>query len=507
VPGAGRRDPALSASAAAAHATALVLALVLTLAADAAVVTIVNRDRPGEGLNDRTAVTPVGGNPGITRGAQRLLALEHAARLWGAQLGSAVDIRISASFAALPCDGARAVLGRAAPTTLHRDFPGAPRLATWYPPALANRIAGRDLNPGADDVEAEFNSAIGTTCLFPRRWYFGLDGQASADHTDFVTVALHELAHGLGMLWVGDLDGGGRLLDLEDVYATGLEDHRTGRLFPAMSDAERALAVTAGTSLHWVGTGTAGASGVLAAGRDPAGHVEMHAPAVVEFGSSVSHFSRTLSPDQLMEPVYTGPTHDLGLARALLADLGWDCGDGVLDAGEQCDDGNTVNGDCCGAACQWEAPGAGCDDGDGCSAGESCDGAGTCFGGGPVFCDDGNRCTADACRRGFCEFDHGPGYAGVFCELDALASEPCAPRRLQTIISRRVTRARLKVERSLQSLTTQEQARLLRSAERTVTHLRRSVRRAAQLGHVNRTCRTQLRTRIALARQTLRAKR
>jgi cysteine-rich repeat protein len=31
------------------------------------------------------------------------------------------------------------------------------------------------------------------------------------------------------------------------------------------------------------------------------------------------------------------------------------CGNGVLDAGEQCDDGNTVSGDCCSAACQIES--------------------------------------------------------------------------------------------------------------------------------------------------------
>jgi cysteine-rich repeat protein len=37
------------------------------------------------------------------------------------------------------------------------------------------------------------------------------------------------------------------------------------------------------------------------------------------------------------------------------------CGNGVLDAGEQCDDGNTVAGDCCSATCQFESNGATCD--------------------------------------------------------------------------------------------------------------------------------------------------
>src|SRR5438046_8668963 len=56
-----------------------------------------------------------------------------------------------------------------------------------------------------------------------------------------------------------------------------------------------------------------------------------------------------------------------------------DCGNGVLEAGEQCDDGNTVAGDGCSPSCQREVcgnhildPGEQCDDGntvsgDGCS--------------------------------------------------------------------------------------------------------------------------------------------
>ena len=36
------------------------------------------------------------------------------------------------------------------------------------------------------------------------------------------------------------------------------------------------------------------------------------------------------------------------------------CGDGVLDAGEQCDDGNTTNGDGCSALCAVETGGEGC---------------------------------------------------------------------------------------------------------------------------------------------------
>jgi cysteine-rich repeat protein len=55
------------------------------------------------------------------------------------------------------------------------------------------------------------------------------------------------------------------------------------------------------------------------------------------------------------------------------------CGDGILDLpDEQCDDGNTVDGDCCSATCQFENPGSPCaDDGNPCTV-DACDGAGTC---------------------------------------------------------------------------------------------------------------------------------
>jgi uncharacterized delta-60 repeat protein len=54
------------------------------------------------------------------------------------------------------------------------------------------------------------------------------------------------------------------------------------------------------------------------------------------------------------------------------------CGDGTVEPGEACDDGNTVGGDCCSATCTYEAAGSGCaDDGDACTE-DVCDGAGAC---------------------------------------------------------------------------------------------------------------------------------
>ncbi len=55
------------------------------------------------------------------------------------------------------------------------------------------------------------------------------------------------------------------------------------------------------------------------------------------------------------------------------------CGDGVLDAGEACDDGNAADGDCCSSACTPAEDADPCDDGRACTADDACLG-GTCTG-------------------------------------------------------------------------------------------------------------------------------
>jgi len=54
------------------------------------------------------------------------------------------------------------------------------------------------------------------------------------------------------------------------------------------------------------------------------------------------------------------------------------CGDGILDGGEQCDDGNNANGDCCSSVCTFEVAGSPCTGTSLCSVAGQCDGAGSC---------------------------------------------------------------------------------------------------------------------------------
>jgi YVTN family beta-propeller protein/cysteine-rich repeat protein len=72
------------------------------------------------------------------------------------------------------------------------------------------------------------------------------------------------------------------------------------------------------------------------------------------------------------------------------------CGNDQLDSGEQCDDGNTFDGDCCSSTCTFEPPSAACEsDGNDCTT-DRCDGEGTCIH--PpatpgTACDDADDCT------------------------------------------------------------------------------------------------------------------
>jgi len=85
------------------------------------------------------------------------------------------------------------------------------------------------------------------------------------------------------------------------------------------------------------------------------------------------------------------------------------CGDGVVACGEQCEDGNLVNGDGCDANCTPSACGNGavspseeCDDGnqvngDGCDANCTLPRCGNGIGSAGEECDDGNRVDGDGC--------------------------------------------------------------------------------------------------------------
>jgi hypothetical protein len=221
----------------------------------AATITIVNLNAPGIGFNDPTPVAPVGGNSGTTLGEQRLLAFQHAADIWGANLTSSVTIRVGASFVPLSCTADSAVLGSAGANDIFSDFPNAPRTGTWYPSALASKLAGSDQSaPAEPHIVARFNSRLGLfpDCLPGSAFYLGLDNRA-AGKIDLVTVLLHELAHGLGFQTFTDDETGQQTNGIPAIWDYFLLDNRNNKLWAEMTDAERTASAISGNGLSWNG--------------------------------------------------------------------------------------------------------------------------------------------------------------------------------------------------------------------------------------------------------------
>ena len=134
---------------------------------------------------------------------------------------------------------------------------------------------------------------------------------------------MHELGHGLGFLTFVDLTSGAKALGFNDTFMRNLEDHGASPSdYPSMTNAQRVAASIDTGNLHWTGANVRAASGVLSAGT-VGDHVRMYAPNPAQPGSSVSHWDTVLTPNQVMEPSYTGPLHNPVLELPLFQDIGW----------------------------------------------------------------------------------------------------------------------------------------------------------------------------------------
>jgi hypothetical protein len=267
------------------------------IASQAATITIVSRDPAGTGFTDPTPVAPVGGNPGTTLGQQRLNVYRYVADIWEANLNSPVEIKVSAAWEALSCTASSATLGSAGAWNIWHDFPGS-RPGTWYPQALANKIAGVNLSDGTPDdgtgygnfdIKTQFNVNLGNAdCLAGNGFYLGLDGNA-AGKVNFAATLLHELGHGLGFSVTSvNTSNGWRINPAGSAYvATGglpsvwepfMYDNTIGKTWLNMTNAERAASAVNNLKLAWTGPNAVAGASILTGtpmvtATSPAGNV------------------------------------------------------------------------------------------------------------------------------------------------------------------------------------------------------------------------------------------
>lgn len=275
----------------------------------------------------------------ITYGAmppEFVTAFDHAASIWADILVSPVPIKVNVSFFPL---GANA-LGITFPNG-RRDFPNAPVASTWYASALANSIAGSELNPGENDIDIFFSNGA--------NWYTDTSGAPAANQHDFVSVALHELGHGLGFVGLAKKEGAegsfGLLQQSDFAPLTttfpwpqldtlpGIFDHfMQAPTLEMLVDVPNPSAPLGSfftcNNLNWNGPNALAASGGT--------EVRIYAPNPFALGSSCVHLNEstypTSNPNELMTPFnsagdvnhWPGP-----ICLGILQDIGWTLAPGV----------------------------------------------------------------------------------------------------------------------------------------------------------------------------------
>ena len=120
-------------------------------------------------------------------------AIEAAMKVWSQNWKSAVPVTIDATYSRQTSTSTM-VLASATPVKFFRNFPGAPSSDVYYTSAMANAIAGKDLDPRNPEISIHINSIMATS------FYLGTDGNCPSDSYDLESIILHELGHGLGFL-------------------------------------------------------------------------------------------------------------------------------------------------------------------------------------------------------------------------------------------------------------------------------------------------------------------
>ncbi|GET27049.1 T9SS type A sorting domain-containing protein [Prolixibacter sp. NT017] len=247
-------------------------------------------------------------------------AFRYAVSVWESVLDSPVPIRLKATWTSLD----KGVLGSCGPASYYRDFNGALRENTYYPVALADKMSNQDiLGSTSPDMVARFNSDN-------TDWYFGTDGNTPVDKYDFVSVVIHEIGHGLGIIGFASVTGlEGKIGDdtnlfpgIYDVYVQNLQGEQL---------VDTNYFANPSADLYSQFTGNALQFDSRLAREDYNGtNPRLYAPSTWNDGSSFYHLDDATYPagsaNALMTHAlaYGEANHDPGpLLEGMLAEMGW----------------------------------------------------------------------------------------------------------------------------------------------------------------------------------------
>ena len=197
--------------------------------------------------------------------------VQAAVDVWAENFESKVPINIEATWGR---SSSYSILGSARPGSYFSNFVGAPDPSLWYPSALANALAGKDLDRDNPEIIITVNSLAS--------WYRGGGIGPSKSEYDLQSVMLHEIAHGLGFLSTNSYDeffGYGSIDQPTpyDAYAQTGDGRRLSDLPSPSLELGEALT----SKLVWSGANGIAANG----GVKPI----LYSPKKYEDGSSISH--------------------------------------------------------------------------------------------------------------------------------------------------------------------------------------------------------------------------
>ena len=213
--------------------------------------------------------------------------------VWSANFKSSVVVSVDASWGRSSSWG---VLGSARPGSFFSAFSGAPDPSLWYASALANALAGKDLDKANPEIVIQVNSAAA--------WNTRGDGVPTNNEYDLQSVFLHEIGHGLGFLSNDAYDPffGLGSLDQPTPFDAYLQT-ADGRRLADLPTPSKELGVALTSSLVWSGVNAVKANG----GIKP----KMYTPARYESGSSTSHLDEATFASSGVDSVMT-PSLDPG---------------------------------------------------------------------------------------------------------------------------------------------------------------------------------------------------
>ncbi len=245
-------------------------------------------------------------------------AFQAAVDIWETLISSPVPIRIYARWVNLATN----VLGSATPATYYANFDEAQKRNVWYPVALAEKVARRELNLSTEpDIIASFNSSNSS-------WYFGTTGTPGPGKYDLVTVVLHEIGHGLGITHSYEVDGAnGQIIDLFSPAPVSFDSFIENGTGQSLHRNFTAPSTQLGTQLT---SGDLYFNSKLVLAKNNGNKAKVYAPATYSAGSSIAHLDEDTfgagSKNSLMTP-FINPVeviHNPGnVTMAILKDMGW----------------------------------------------------------------------------------------------------------------------------------------------------------------------------------------